>query len=149
MNQHSSGLGLVRWVGAVGVLLLSVLSAQGESTDHQGFHVVTTDDKNIETELQRAVFYYEEKLSETSFIPHELDTLPVKRGSAVVQVKFRSIKEIEFTPGPNDASRTVMILLTNGKSGEFQLAIAGSFKGISEFGEVLVPVSGVKKVVFR
>ncbi len=149
MNQHSCGLGLVRWVGAVGVLLLSVLSAQGESTDHQGFHAVTTDDKNIETELQRAVFYYEEKLNETSFIPHELDTLPVKRGSAVVQVKFRSIKQIEFTPGQSDASRTVMILLTNGKSGEFQLAIAGSFKGISEFGEVLVPVSGVKKVVFR
>ncbi len=119
MNQHSPGLGLVGWVGAVGVLLLSVLSARAESTDHQGFHVVTTDDKNIETELQRAVFYYEEKLNETSFIPHELDTLPLKRGAAIVHVKFHTIKQVEFKPGLNEEVPSAIVMLTNGKTGEF------------------------------
>ncbi|MCW5799431.1 MAG: hypothetical protein LZF60_260037 [Nitrospira sp.] len=66
-----------------------------------------------------------------------------------MQVKFGTTKQIEFVPGPNEDSHTAMILLTNGKCGEFQLAIAGSFNGISEFGEVLVPVSGVRKAVFR
>lgn len=149
MYLYSLGLGLVRWTSAVGIFLLGVVPARAELKDHQGFHVVATDEKNIETELQRAVFYYEEKLNETSFIPHELDTLPLKRGAAIVHVKFHTIKQVEFGPGPNEESRTAIVLLTNGKSGEFQLAIVGSFKGLSEFGEVLVPLSGVRKVVFR
>lgn len=149
MNQHVPGSGVVRWVGALMVLCLGVFPAGAEVKDHQGFHVVATDEKNIETELQRALFYYEEKLNETSFIPHEIDTLPLKRGAAIVHVKFHTIKQIEFGPGPNDDSRAATVMMTNGKSGEFLLAIAGSFKGMSEFGEVLVPVSGIKKVVFR
>lgn len=149
MTQQSWEIGLLRWAAVLMMLMLGVVAALAEPKEPQGFHVVATDEKNIETELQRTVFYYEEKLNETSFIPHELDTLPVKRGAAVVQVKFTTIKQIEFSAGPNEGSRTVVILLANGKSGEFQLAIAGSFKGLSEFGEVLVPVSGIKKVVFR
>ena len=149
MDQHRPGLGLLRWAAALVILMLGAVAALAEPANHQGFHVVATDEKNIETELQRTVFYYEEKLSETSFIPHELDALPLKRGAAVVHVKFHTIKQIEFGPGPNDESRTAHVMLTNGKTGTFQLAIAGSFKGISDFGEVLVPVSGGRKVVFR
>jgi hypothetical protein len=38
------------------------------------------------------VFYWEEKVSETSFIPHELKHLPVKRGTATVNIKFDGVK---------------------------------------------------------
>ncbi|MCC6966764.1 MAG: hypothetical protein IT391_10865 [Nitrospira sp.] len=149
MNQHVPALGLLRWASALVILMLGVVAALAEPKDHQGFHMVATDENNIETELQRTVFYYEEMLNETSFIPHELNALPLKRGATIVQVKFQTIQQIEFKPGLNGEAPTAIVMLTNGKAGEFQLAIMGSFKGLSDFGEVQVPVSGVRKVVFR
>ncbi len=40
-------------------------------------------------------------------------------------------------------------LAMNGKTGQFGLAIDGKFKGESEFGEVEVPATGLRKVVFK
>jgi len=105
---------------------------------------VTTDEKGIETELQSAVFHYEEKISDTSFIPHELNGIPVKRAATTVHVKFETIRAIEFKPSPDQGAPLSVIMLTNGKTGEFQLAIMGSFKGASDFGEVRVPASEIK-----
>lgn len=35
------------------------------------------------------------KISETTFVSHEMRQLPVKRGAATVQVKFETIKQID------------------------------------------------------
>jgi len=108
-----------------------------------------TDTQGVETEVKNLLFYWEEKVSETAFVPHEVKQVPVKRGTATVNVRFDTIKQIDVNPGPDKAPPLLTITLTNGKTGEFALAIAGSFKGESDFGEVELPASGLKKIVFK
>jgi hypothetical protein len=102
----------------------------------------------MQTDLKNVVFYWEEKVSETSFIPHELKHLPVKRGTATVNIKFDGVKQIEVTTAEKTPP-TLHITLTNGKTGDFPLAIDGSFKGDSDFGQVDLPVHGLKKLEFK
>jgi hypothetical protein len=71
------------------------------------------------------------------------------RGAATVKIKFDTIKQVDFKPSGSGELPTVAITLTDGKNGEFTLALAGSFKGQSEFGEVDLPASGIKKLVFK
>lgn len=113
------------------------------------FHALVTDAKDMQTDLKNVLFYWEEKVSETSFIPHELKYLPVKRGTATVNIKFDGVKQVEVTPGADKALPTLHITLTNGKTGDFPLAIDGSFKGDSDFGQVDLPVQGLKKLEFK
>ena len=108
-----------------------------------------TDAKDMQTDLKNVLFYWEEKVSETSFIPHELKHLPVKRGTATVNIKFDGVKQVEVTPGGDKALPTLHITLTNGKTGDFPLAIDGSFKGDSDFGLVELPAHGLKKLEFK
>jgi hypothetical protein len=75
--------------------------------------------------------------------------VPVKKGNATVHVKFDTIKQIEMRPSEDKKMPQITIALTNGKSGDFTLAIAGSFKGDSDFGDLELPASGLRKVVFR
>ncbi len=130
-------------------LALSGGSAWAQSKAEKVFRAVVTDTQGVETEVKNLMFYWEEKVSETAFVPHELKQVPVKRGTATVNVRFDMIKQIEVTPGPDKAPPVLNITLTNGKTGEFALAIAGSFKGESDFGEVELPASGLKKIVFK
>jgi hypothetical protein len=51
-------------------------------------------------------------------------------------------------PG-QDKHPVLSISLSNGKTGEFALAIPGSFKGESDFGEVELPAHTLKKIVFK
>ncbi len=113
------------------------------------FHAVVTDAKDMQTDLKNVVFYWEEKVSETSFIPHELKHLPVKRGTATVNIKFDGVKQVEVTAAGEKAPPTLHITLANGKTGDFPLAIDGSFKGDSDFGQVDLPVNGLKKLEFK
>lgn len=46
---------------------------------------MAVDAKSVETDVKNVIFYYEEKISETAFVPHELRELPVKRGTATVK----------------------------------------------------------------
>jgi len=120
--------------------------AKGEKT----FQATLTDAQGVETEAKNVIFYWEEKISETAFVPHELKQIPVKRGTTTVNVKFSTIKVIDVKPGPDaKALPTLLVTLTNGKTGEFTLAIDGKFKGDSEFGEVELPASGLKKIAFK
>jgi hypothetical protein len=120
--------------------------AKGEKT----FQAVLTDAQGVETEVKNVIFYWEEKISETAFVPHELKQIPVKRGTTTVNVKFDTIKVIDVKPG-SDAKTlpTLLVTLTNGKTGEFALAIDGKFKGDSDFGEVELPAGSLKKVAFK
>jgi hypothetical protein len=103
----------------------------------------------VETEVKNTQFYWEEKVSETAFVPHEVKEVPVKRGAATVKVKFDTIKQIDVKPSPDGGLPTLSITLTSGKTGEFALAINGSFRGVSDFGDVELPANGLKKIVFK
>jgi hypothetical protein len=115
----------------------------------KNFQAVVTDADGKDHEIKNILFYWEEKVSETAFVPHELRQVPVKRGTATVNVKFDTIKMIEVKPGADKSLPLLSITLTNGKTGEFALAIAGSFKGESDFGEVELPATGLRKIAFK
>ena len=124
-------------------------SALAEPKGEKTFSAVLTDVDGIETELKNVVFYWEERVSDTAFIPHELKQVPVKKGNATVYVKFETMKQIDVSPSEDKKMPEISIALANGKSGDFTLAIAGSFKGHSDFGEMELPASGLRKVVFK
>lgn len=115
----------------------------------KSFSAVVTDAQGVESEIKNVLFYWEEKVSETAFVPHELRHVPVKKGTATVNVKFDSIKQIDVKPGTDSALLSLVITLSNGKTGEFALAIKGSFRGDSDFGEVDLPANGLRKIVFK
>ncbi|MEK7293968.1 MAG: hypothetical protein AAB049_03215 [Nitrospirota bacterium] len=141
------------WI--VCISLASCLSAVSPAAWAQGkgektFQAVLTDAQGVETEVKNVIFYWEEKISETAFVPHELKQIPVKRGTTTVNVKFDTIKVVDVKPGADaKALPTLLVTLTNGKTGEFALAIDGKFKGDSDFGEVELPASGLKKIAFK
>ena len=131
------------------ILCLALPALAAAQKADKGFNAVVTDAQGVETDVKNLHFYWEEKVSETAFVPHELRQVPVKRGTSTINVKFDTIKQIEVKPGADKGLPTLSISLSNGKTGEFALAIAGSFKGDSDFGEVELPASGVKKIVFK
>ena len=133
---------------AVALMSNSTLWATEGKAD-KAFHATATDAKGIDTDMKNVLFYWEEKVSETAFVPHEVREVPVKRGTATVKIKFDTIKHLDFKPSGNGALPGVTITLIDGKSGEFTLAIAGSFKGLSDFGEVELPAAELKKIVFK
>lgn len=134
-----------------GLMLLFLMGcpAWAESKAERAFQAVATDTKGVETDVKNVIFYWEEKISETAFVPHELREVPVKRGTATVKIKFVGIKQIDLKPSGNSAPPNVTITLNDGKTGEFVLAIAGSFKGQSDFGEVELPAAEIKKLTFK
>jgi hypothetical protein len=126
------------------------LSAWAQQKSEKSFHAVLTDSQGVETEVKNVIFYWEEKISETAFVPHELRHIPVKRGTTTVNVKFETIKVIEVKPSQDTkALPTLVVTLANGKTGEFTLAIDGKFKGESDFGEIELPATSLKKIVFK
>jgi hypothetical protein len=143
MRVGAYGLGWLALLLCVAVV--SAADTKGEKT----FLIVVSDQQGVETEIKNGVFYWEEKLSETSFVPHELRHLPSKRGTATVNIKFDQIKQIEFKPGADKAAPAMTVILANGKNGEFVAAVDGSFRGESDFGQVEVPIASISKVVFK
>lgn len=146
-------VGQGRSVGVYGLMGLALLfwtsSLFAADKAEKTYHLVVTDQQGVETELKNGIFYWEEKMSETSFVPHELRHLPAKRGTATVNIKFDQIKQIDIKPGVDKASPAMTVTLVNGKSGEFVPAEQGSFKGESDFGQVEVPIGSISKVVFK
>lgn len=134
------GLALMLWAPGVS-------AADGKA--EKSYTIAVTDQQGVETELKNGIFYWEEKMSETSFVPHELRHLPAKRGTATVNIKFEQIKQIEVKPGADKSAPAMTVTLANGKNGEFTPAVSGSFKGESDFGQVEVPIGSVSKVVFK
>jgi len=136
-------------MNAIVVMCLLGSPVWAENKNEKAFHAVAVDAKGVETDVKNVIFYYEEKISETAFVPHELREVPVKRGTATVKIKFEGIKHIDLKPSGNGTPPHVAITLHDGKTGEFVLAIAGSFKGQSDFGEVELPAAELKKLTFK
>lgn len=135
-------------VGILGLSCFSARAAQSETKAEKSFTAVVTDAQGVDTEIKNVVFYWEEKLSETAFVPHELRHLPVKRGSTTNNIPFDRIKQVEAKQAGNDGV-AVVVTLVSGKTGEFVLTIPGSFRGESDFGQADIPVKAVSKVVFK
>ena len=138
--------------GTLATLLLAAMIvvpswtwAQPKGDKH--FHAVVTDTQGVETDLKNVMFYWEEKVNETSFVPHELHHVPVQRGTATINVKFETIREIQTKSAGEKP--TITIILTSGKTADFVMAIPGSFKGESDFGEVEIKAGHLKKLVFK
>jgi len=136
-------------IGLAASLVISDGSAWAETKANKVFTAVITDTQGVETEVKNVLFYWEEKVSETAYVPHELRQIPVKRGSGTLNVKFDAIRHIEVTPASDKSLPILTITLTNGKTGEFILVTAGSFKGESDFGEINVPVNSLKRISFK
>src|SRR6476660_3510202 len=127
------------------------LSAQREAQTkgERTFNDIIPDTHGIETDVKNVCFYWEEKISETAFVPHEVRQLPVKRGTATVRVKFDSMKQIDVKQSTDKNLPTFTITLANGKTGDFAAALAGSFRGESDFGQTEIPITTMTKVVFK
>jgi hypothetical protein len=156
MDSRTINRATMKWTNAILAISVLWLPGSGAWAQHKSdgkadktFHASAMDAKGIETDLKNLIFYWEEKISETAFVPHELKEVPVKRGTATVKIKFDSIKYIDLKPSGNGALPNVSITLVDGKTGDFVLAIAGSFKGQSDFGEVELAASELKKLTFK
>jgi len=148
MNRRSIDLGML-FLSLIAILLSWTGHAVAEGKGEKTWNALITDTQGIETEIKNVTFYWEEKISETAFVPHELRQLPVKRGTATVQVKFDTIKQIDVKQGTDKTLPTFSITLANGKSGEFTAALAGSFRGESDFGQTEIPITTITKVIFK
>jgi hypothetical protein len=148
-RQSTDGM----WFGMWGVILAMLLTAPAvaaaEPRGDRQFQAVVTDTEGLETELKNAVFYWEEKVSETSFVPHELRHFPVKRGTSTVNVKFETIRQVDVKGQDGQGTPEIVITLTNGKTGEFVPAVKGSLRGESDFGQVDVPIHSISKIIFK
>ena len=149
MTMRIGPLGAIVALSFIAVWLAFMDQAVAQAKGEKTFNALITDTQGIDTEVKNVLFYWEEKISETAFVPHELRQLPVKRGTATVQVKFETIKQIDVKQGAEKTLPLFAITLTNGKSGEFMAALAGSFRGESDFGQMEIPASTIAKIIFK
>ena len=149
MNRRRVRVRETLLTGLIAVVLLFTDHAIAQGKGEKTFNALITDTQGIDTEVKNVTFYWEEKISETAFVPHELRQLPVKRGMGTVQVKFDTIKQIDVKQNPDKGLPTFAITLTNDKSGEFTAALAGSFRGESDFGQTEIPLSTITKIIFK
>ena len=142
---------LMRWgLGVLGLLmLLSPAVVQGADQANQTFEATLTDAEGLETDVTNLVFYWEEQLSETQLALHELKHIPAKRGAVPIKINFDRIGQIEFKPGSTTDRPVLSITLKSGKAGEFTLEIPGSFKGQTEFGDMIAAPTQLTKIVFK
>ncbi len=133
------------------ILFIGLIGCFGFNTAfaaESSFKAKTTDASGVEITLSKARLYWEDKIDDTTFVPHEITYVPVKRGAATMNVKFEDIKQIQIKPDhPSKGQAALNISLQNGKSGEFPLAQEVSLVGESDFGEIKVPVQELRTIV--
>jgi hypothetical protein len=149
MNLRPVVIAIVLLGSIAALMLFWTHHAGAEGKAEKTFNALITDTQGVETDMKNVFFYWEEKISETAFVPHEIRQLPVKRGTATVQVKFDTIKQIDVKPNTDKGLPTFSITLMNGKSGEFAAALAGSFRGESDFGQTEILISTITKIIFK
>lgn len=129
--------------------VLSVAPGPGAVAADNGFEAVFVDAGGLETAVSHVVFYWEEQLSETQLALHELTYIPAKRGTVPIQIQFEKIKQVEFKHAASRDEPMFSVTLKNGKSGDFSLQIAGSFKGRTDFGEMIAGPTHLRKILFK
>ncbi len=131
------------------LLALTVLFPTCVLAQDRTFTANTTDAEGIELSVSNARLYWEEKIDETTFVPHEITHVPVKHGAATINVKFQKIANIEVKPDhPAKGRQALTIKLLSGKSGEFPLAKEVTLIGQSDFGEIRIPMKNLRSLTF-
>lgn len=136
------------YLSAVALAVTLVLPG-GALAQTNTFTAKTTDADGIEMSISNARLYWEEKIDETTFVPHEITHVPVKHGAATINVKFQQIARIQVKPDhPAKGRQALTIKLLNGKSGEFPLAKEVTLIGHSDFGEIRLPMESLRALTF-
>lgn len=136
------------YLSAVALAVTLVLPG-GALAQTNTFTAKTTDADGIEMSISNARLYWEEKIDETTFVPHEITHVPVKHGAATINVKFQQIARIQVKPDhPAKGRQALTIKLLNGKSGEFPLAKEVTLIGHSDFGEIRLPMKSLRALTF-
>ncbi len=131
------------------LLALTILFPTCVLAQDRTFTANTTDAEGIELSVSNARLYWEEKIDETTFVPHEITHVPVKHGAATINVKFQKIANIEVKPDhPAKGRQALTIKLLSGKSGEFPLAKEVTLIGQSDFGEIRIPMKNLRSLTF-
>ena len=132
--RHSQSSSRWLWVSFLMLSSLVVLTGEtrAEPKADKTFTAVVTGAQGVDTEIRSLIFYWEEKVSE----------------STTNNIPFDKIKQVETKPAGSEGV-TVLVTLANGKTGEFVLTIPGSFRGESDFGQADVPAKSVAKVVIK
>ena len=131
------------------LLAVTILFPAYALAETNTFTASTTDAEGIEMSVSNARLYWEEKIDETTFVPHEITHVPVKHGSATINVKFQQIARIQVKPDhPAKGRQALTIKLLNGKSGEFPLAKEVTLIGHSDFGEIRLPMKSLRALTF-
>ncbi len=130
-------------------LALTILFPTYVLAQNMTFTAETTDAEGIQLSVSNARLYWEEKIDETTFVPHEITHVPVKHGAATINVKFQQIAAIQVKPDhPTKGRQALTIKLLNGKSGEFPLAKEVTLIGRSDFGEIRIPMKSLRSMTF-
>lgn len=131
------------------LLSLTILFPTYAMAQNGTFTAEIIDAEGIQMLISNARLYWEEKIDETTFVPHEITHVPVKHGAATINVKFEQIAKISVKPDhPTKGRQALTIKLFNGKSGEFPLAKEVTLIGQSDFGAVRVPMKGLRSLTF-
>lgn len=140
---------MIRPKFAVLLLAVTILIPTYALAQTNTFTASTTDAEGIEMSVSNARLYWEEKIDETTFVPHEITHVPVKHGAATINVKFQQIAKIQIKPDhPAKGRQALTIKLRNGKSGEFPLAKEVTLIGQSDFGEIRLPMKNLRSLTF-
>jgi len=137
------------FLSLVAILFFFAQPAWPEDKAEQTFTATFIDREGLKTEVTNLLFYWEEKLNQTQLALHELQHVPAMRGTVPIEINFKKIKQIEFTPPDGQGRPTLSITLKNGKTGEFGLSIPGTFKGETEFGAMNAQPTHLRKIVFQ
>lgn len=131
------------------LLALTLLLPGHSLAQTDAFTAQTTDAEGIEMSVFNARLYWEEKIDETTFVPHEITHVPVKHGAATINVKFQQIEKIQVkSDHPAKGRQALTIKLLSGKSGEFPLAKEVTLIGQSDFGEIRLPLKSLRTLTF-
>lgn len=66
--------------------------------DREHFQALITDADGLQTEVSDIKIYWEEKIDETSFVPHEDRHLLVKRGKATIEIGLKKFRALRYFP---------------------------------------------------
>ena len=131
------------------LLALTIVFPTCVLAQNRTFTAKTTDAEGIQMSVSNARLYWEEKIDETTFVPHEITHVPVKHGAATINVKFQQIAKIQVKPDhPAKGRQALTIKLLNGNSGEFPLAKEVTLIGQSDFGEIRIPMKNLRSLTF-
>jgi hypothetical protein len=120
--------GPVEWIGMLaltGLALVFTLPYDANRSQNNAARCQRHRDRSQECTLLLG-----RKSERNGIIPHELKHLPVKRGTATVNIKFDGIKHIDVKANGDKTPSVLHITLSNGKTGGSRWPSTAISKGV-------------------